>query len=680
MTGGSSRRSRVARFALAGVVALGVGTQTSTPVGSATAQPSSQPSTTFRTQTTLVELDVRVADREGNFVSDLAVDDFEVLVDGRPQPITAFDLVRMQTDATTAPPTDVATNDRGDQEGRVYVLVLDDLQTHPSRSETVRVAARRFVQRSVGPFDRAAVVRTSGVTRGSQDFTSNRERLTDAIAQFVGQRLPQRVVPVPSPSGGQVGASPPSPPSLTPTPFPGSRNVNDEEAQNALTVFRGLQRWVAWLAGLSGRRKAVVLFSEGTSYDTSDVFRNVDASQIEDLMRDTIGTAARNNVAIYAIDPRGLPTGKPGPVPVIPDEDYFTRETLLAKMSLRSLADETGGFAFTNSNDFDGAFERIVRESSSYYLLGFEPPSSDIRAVHRIAVRVRREDVRVQSRRSYVSASIAERAAPAPSLSNRLDDLLRQALPQSGLTMAVHAIPFRTPSQPNAVAVVVELSSDRRPEIERATTPVALRLLAVGKDGHVRDTRSMILNMPTAGDLHVRAVSQMTLRPGEYQLRVGAIAEELDREGAVHYDLVVPDLRRKPIAISGPLLSSQAASDVATAFLPADLAKALDFVPSTARSYRADDVLVVLNHVYMNQSSARTPAALTIRIENATGESVATFREELSSPSTSERLPIVTRLPLGERSPGEYRVVVDVQGGGEARSAYKRQVSFRVVQ
>jgi hypothetical protein len=189
----------------------------------------------------------------------------------------------------------------------------------------------------------------------------------------------------------------------------------------------------------------------------------------------------------------------------------------------------------------------------------------------------------------------------------------------------------------------------------------------------------MIVNMPTTGDRHVRAISRLTLRPGEYQRRVGATAEELAREGTVHYDLVVPDLGRKPIAVSGPILSSQTASGVATAFLPADLAKAFAFVPSTARSYAADDVLMVLNHVYVNQSIARTPAALTIRIETATGESVATFREELSSPSTSERLPIVTRVPLEEISPGEYRVVVDVQGGGQPRGAYERQVRFRVV-
>ena len=152
--------------------------------------------------------------------------------------------------------------------------------------------------------------------------------------------------------------------------------------------------------------------------------------------------------------------------------------------------------------------------------------------------------------------------------------------------MAVHAIPFRTTSQPNAVAVVVELSSDNRPEIERATTSVALRLLAVGKDGKARDTRSMILNLPTAGDRHVRAITQLALRPGEYQLRVAAIADEITREGSVHYDLVVPDLRRKPFAISSPMLSSQATTAVATAFAPADVATALDFVPSTARSLR----------------------------------------------------------------------------------------------
>jgi hypothetical protein len=189
----------------------------------------------------------------------------------------------------------------------------------------------------------------------------------------------------------------------------------------------------------------------------------------------------------------------------------------------------------------------------------------------------------------------------------------------------------------------------------------------------------MIVNMPAAGDRHVRAVSQLTLRPGEYQLRVGAIAEEIARQGTVHYDLVVPDLRRKPIAISGPILSSRAASEVATAFLPADLAKALDFVPSTARSFSVDDELIVLNHAYVNQSLARTPLALTIRIETASGESVATFREELSSSPTSETLRIVTRVPLGAMSPGAYSVVVDVQGSGKPDRAYRRHVPFRVV-
>jgi hypothetical protein len=459
--------------------------------------------------------------------------------------------------------------------------------------------------------------------------------------------------------------------------------VNDEEAQNALTVFRGLHRWVTWLAGLSGRRKAVVLFSEGTSYDTSDVFRNVDASQIEDLMRDTIGTAARNNVAIYAIDPRGLPTGKPGPVPVIPDEDFFTRETLLAKMSLRALAGETGGFAFTNSNDFDGAFERIVRESSSYYLLGVEPRTPADGGVHRVSVRVRRPGVRVQSRRSYVSEPVAERPAAAPSLSNRLDELLRRALPQSGLAMAVHAHAFRTATQPNGVAVVIELSSDNRPEIERATTPVALRLLAIGKDGNVRDTRSMILNMPTAGERRVRAVLQLTLRPGEYQLRVGAIAEELAREGTVHYDLVVPDLRRKPFATSGPMLSSQGSADVATAFVPADFATALDFVPTTARSYTADDELIVRNHVYLNDRRAKGTVALTIQVLDASGQTMMTFRAELpsSEPSdTSATVPVVTRVPLRSLAVGAYRLVVESRSTIRPGNADVREVPFLVVE
>ena len=209
---------------------------------------------------------------------------------------------------------------------------------------------------------------------------------------------------------------------------------------------------------------------------------------------------------------------------------------------------------------------------------------------------------------------------------------------------------------------------------------MALRLLAVGKDGNVRDTRSMILNMPTAGYRHVRAVSQLTLRPGEYRLRVAAIADEIPRGGSVHYDLVVPDLRRKPFAISGPMLSSQATTAVATAFAPADVATALDFVPTTARSYTAHDELVVRNDVYLNERRARNTIALTIQIEAASGETITTFREELPSSETSDHVPVVTRVPLRTLSPGLYRLVVETSSAIRPGNSEVREVPFVIVE
>src|SRR5690606_39466185 len=48
-------------------------------------------------------------------------------------------------------------------------------------------------------------------------------------------------------------------------------------------------------------------------------------------------------------------------------------EQRLAQNALRSLAEGTGGFASVNSNDLKSAFERAVRDSSYYYLLGYYP-------------------------------------------------------------------------------------------------------------------------------------------------------------------------------------------------------------------------------------------------------------------------------------------------------------------
>jgi VWFA-related protein len=635
---------------------------------------------TFRSAITLVDLDVRVTDPTGRFVADLRADDFDVHVDGQSYPIATFEPARRAPAAVPqlASP-DVSSNEQNGEAGRTYLLVLDDLQTHPLRTETVRAAARRFVRHALGPDDRAAVVRTSGRSAGYQPFTSSRDRLDAAIDAFRGDRMPA----APALPGGQSGSGPPSAPGAGPTSggadrhpaYPGLRNVNAEDAQAAIIVLKSLENWVTWMSGLSGRRKVVVLFSEGVGYDTSDVFRNADAPLIELYIRDAIGAAARHNVAIYAMDVRGLPTGKPGPVVTIPDEEFFSRDSFRAKHLLRALAGETGGFAMTNSNDFDSAFERIVQESSDYYLLGFIPPPSSPGTRHRIEVSVKRAGVTVRSRRSYVSMPHAPAGASSLTLSSRLDALLRQPLPQSGLPMSIGTTTLRTKGRENTVVVTVEVSPGRNGTPVWGAAPVTVRIVAATKDGQARTARTMVAKPTDGQSAPLRLVTHLSLRPGEYQLRAVAAAAG-GAEGTVHHDLAVADLRQRPIAMSGPALSTAAKRATRAASARDDMQTLMPIVPTASRVFRAGDELLVFSQVYANQ---RTPSGIDylVRIDDEAGRAWFVHRESVSAsdlPDTGRPLLVHARLDF---PPGAYVLVVEARSG-DAREAILRRVPLRL--
>ncbi len=123
-----------------------------------------------------------------------------------------------------------------------------------------------------------------------------------------------------------------------------------------------------------------MLFSEGIDYDIYDVFGNSQASTIMDSTRELIAAATRANVAIYGVDPRGLTLMGDDAIEIqsFPDDtslginqNSLYNELRLSQDSLRVLSDETGGFAVVNRNDFTTAFQRIVDDNSSYYVLGY---------------------------------------------------------------------------------------------------------------------------------------------------------------------------------------------------------------------------------------------------------------------------------------------------------------------
>src|SRR5215510_14799872 len=157
-------------------------------------QPQSQ-TPTFKLRVDYVEVDVVVTDREGALVNDLKQQDFQVSEDGKSQSISAFTHVNIPIERADRPlysnvalEPDVKTNETP-FDGRVYVMVIDDLHTRFGRSQRVKLAARQFIERRLGANDLMAVVHTAGSTDFNQEFTSSKRLLLAAVDKTQGRRL-----------------------------------------------------------------------------------------------------------------------------------------------------------------------------------------------------------------------------------------------------------------------------------------------------------------------------------------------------------------------------------------------------------------------------------------------------------------------------------------------------------
>jgi VWFA-related protein len=156
------------------------------------------PGPRFRTGVTYVEVDAVVTDAEGRFVPELSVEDFELLEEGKPQRVSAFSIVDLPIRAAAgaaaadagghAAETPDTVSNEDITPGRIFVVVLDDLHTQPSRSQRVRDILRRFVERYVTPSDLVAVLSTGPDNRIVLDFTSSHAELLAATNRFLGRR------------------------------------------------------------------------------------------------------------------------------------------------------------------------------------------------------------------------------------------------------------------------------------------------------------------------------------------------------------------------------------------------------------------------------------------------------------------------------------------------------------
>ena len=676
------------------------------------------PPITFRAEVNYVEVDAVVADAQGKFVRDLRREDFTITEDGKLQAVSAFALVDIPVTRAERPlfqpgpiEPDVQNNLRT-PDGRLYVLLLDDIHTDATRSTRVRLAARQFIERNLGANDLAAVLTTGGRSDGSQDFTNSQARLLEAIDKFMGHKLRSATLNKIDAYNNARGAG------LAAQWADPEQAQRFHYARNMLSTIRSLSDY---LASIHGRRKAVVLISEGVDFNiwdtlgpsgavasASDMNRRGDALVLIDETQEAIAAATRANVSLYTVDPRGLSTFGEDAIQVtaLPALDQaivtgisgLADETRAAQDSLRVLAEQTGGFAAINRNDFSDAFQRIVDENSSYYVLGYYP-ANDKRdgRFRKIEVRLARPGLTVKARKGYVAPRGGKTAAerkvdPSAGTSNQLREALNSPLQTNGLKLAVFAAPIKGPDRKAAIAIVTQLLGREIAFTQKDgkyTNALEVSYVAVDKDGKVaggnRDTLTMSLKPDTyqrVAESEFRVQSRLELAPGTYQLRIAA-REGGGKVGSIFYDLVVPDFRKEPLMMSGVVLTSLSAGAMPTAGAIAELTGALPAPPTTARAFGTTDEISLLAEIYDNQPFGRPHlVTITTSLKAEGGRSVFSTSEQRSSKELGGGkggFGYTARIPLKDAAEGLYVLRVEAASTLKGVAAAVREVQISVV-
>ncbi|HEY7502083.1 MAG TPA: VWA domain-containing protein [Vicinamibacterales bacterium] len=668
-------------------------------------RPGDQPPVTFKVEVNYVEIDAVVTDQQGNFVRNLTKDDFQVIEQGKPQTVSVFSLVDIPIEKFDPPlfktkpiEADVRSN-RKEFDGRVFVIVLDDLNTHFARSGRVKAAARQFVERYLGANDIAAVVQTGGAKATGQEFTNSRARLLRAIDTFMGQK--ERSATLEKIDDyfrlRNMGS--------TDLPRDSMEAMRVYKARNTFTVLKNV---ADYMAGIRGRRKAVVFFSEGVDYDIYDAITNRYATDIRQYGQDAIAAATRSNVSFYAVDPRGLggldDAGELGSIPDDPTLGLgmtsMQRELQISQDSLRTIANETGGFAAVNSNDFGTSFGRIIQDNSSYYVLGYYSTDSRRDGQFRtVNVRLKNPALQVRARKGYVAPRGRPPAGTPPppgiAASIAMREALDSPLPVTGLGLTAFAAPMAGAVVPGkspqaSVLVVVEIDGSALKFKEDAgmfVNDVEVAIVAMDEGGKIRGGAKDTAQLKLRSETHeavvkngIRITRRLDLVPGRYQLRIGARENVSNRVGSVLYDLDVPDFSKGDLAMGGLLVTSAFASRTPTANPDKDFKDILPASPSALRTFPTGDQVALAVDIYDNRASTphRVEVRTTLTADN--GTSVFSARDERKSEELKggNTFGHVANIPLKSVAPGRYVLRVEAQSTLANGATAAREVEITV--
>ncbi len=659
---------------------------TPTPPGDPAAQPP-----VFRAGINYVRVDVIISDKNGNPVGDLQPADFDVSEDGKPQKIDTFKLIKLdggRTDSIKEPPKEIRNDYDEESEAarddvRLFAIFLDDYHVRRGASMAVRGQLMQFIETQMGPSDMVGLMYPLEAT-ASVRMTRNHSAVARGLSQFLGRKYDYQ----PKNQFEETYAHYPA------------DTVEKIRNQVSLSALKAL---IIHMGSLKEGRKSLILVSEGYTSLLPPQMRSADAQlpgfgansdpnagvgninedraqwtaglDMDSDLREVFNTANRNNVAIYAVDPRGLPGFEfdiNEGVGLQTDSKYLqsTMDTL------RLLAENTDGRAIVNRNDIAGGMKQITRDSSAYYLIGYnslQTPSDG--KFHEIKVRVKRPGVQVRSRKGYWALNQEEvkraTAPKAPALPKPVEVALNAAVSRSSSASVMRSWVGMSRGENGKTRVTFvweplpKLPGDRPRE-----EPARVSLTAIAPDGspYFRGRVPEVAAAPVSGTAPAaanRAPSRITFDvvPGRMQLRVsveGSASQVLDTETR---EMSVPDLTS-----AQPMLGTAAILRARTAREFQQLRTDGNAIPAAGREFSRIEHLLIRVPTY---GPGDAPPALNVHLLNRAGQAMSELKAE-PAPAPGEQQ---IDCPLASLPPGEYVVQIKM---GDQDGAAAELIGFRI--
>ncbi len=670
-----------------------------------------------RVYTELVQTDVMVFNKQGNFVKDLTRENFELRIDGKPRPIQAFELITAGSNeetqlaaargATTVNLQRPIPLDRG----RIVFFYVDDFHMDVSSFPMARKVISNFIEKEMGQNDQAAIASATGQIGFLQQLTSDRMVLRTALERLNPRTYSVRDMDRPPMTEYQallierndrdvfeffVTETIRQNPGINREIAAHMVNARAQSMMSQGALFNshtlvGLERLVRSAKNLPGRK--VIFFLSG-----GFLLENRRGDTISKL-RDVTTAAAKSGVVIYSMDTRGLVTGVPdASMDVAFDptgrlQSASRGELTASQDGMHALAADTGGKALFNTNDLSRGLAPALKETSTYYLIAWKPDAElqKERRFRNLEVRlINRSDLTVRVRKGYfdvdpepaVAAQPADKpsdkssgqpaATPAPnSAPAKLRESIAAAYPERGLPVLMSADYYDVVGKGATLSTAIQIPIEF---LEFEQQPNGKNQAAIDVSGIYYDDKGVakasfleriiatsLAAANSSGDRDITFTYPAKLAPGLYQVRIAARDAKSGRIGSAHAWFQIPDLTKKQLTMSSILLGERQSTVTNISNSGVNNPIAL----SASHRFKRDSTLRFLIFAYnadLSPADQKPDVAIQVQVVRDDQPVITTALRKITVDTFTDlaRLPYAAEIPVNALQPGRYMLQISI--------------------